>query len=147
MLQLFLTNLQNILKFDILATKTEDHQLTKMVLQMVTVRVSRVLCYWHSLHMLKILFIIRQNMVVPVQLAGKLDNLFYAQIRKSELAQLEKLHPRSCHCKCHAGKSCWTVKRKRKIWDFWESRLVPHYDVGTWYALKELTLLLMLIYE
>ena len=34
LLQLLLTNLKSILKFDILARKTEDHQLTKIVLQM-----------------------------------------------------------------------------------------------------------------
>ena len=38
LLQLFLSNLQNTLKFDILATETEDYQLTKMVLQVVSIR-------------------------------------------------------------------------------------------------------------
>ena len=37
LLQLFLSNLQNTLKFDILATETEDHQLTKMVLQVLSI--------------------------------------------------------------------------------------------------------------
>ena len=45
LLQLLLTNLQKILKTDVVATKVEDHQFTKMVLQMVLVHVSRVLCY------------------------------------------------------------------------------------------------------
>ena len=42
--QLFLHNLENRLKFDILATKTKDHHLTKMVLQVVSIHVSRLLC-------------------------------------------------------------------------------------------------------
>ena len=74
LLQLFLTSLQNILKFDILATKTEDHQLAKMVLQVVSVHVLRLLCCWHSWNILKSLSIIRQNVAGPVELAGKLDN-------------------------------------------------------------------------
>ena len=32
LLQLLLTNLQNVLKFEISPTKTKDHQLTKMVI-------------------------------------------------------------------------------------------------------------------
>ena len=52
----------------------QHHQLTKMVFQMVSVHVSRLLCCWHSLHILKILSIIRQNMAAPVQPAGKLNN-------------------------------------------------------------------------
>ena len=47
LLQLFLSYLQNILKFDILATKTEDHQLAKMVLQVDSTHVSRPLCCSH----------------------------------------------------------------------------------------------------
>ena len=37
LLQLFLSNLKNTLKFDILPTETEYHQLTKMVLQVVSI--------------------------------------------------------------------------------------------------------------
>ena len=74
LLQLLLTNLQNILKFDVLAMKNEDHKLTKMVLRVVSIHMSRLLCWWHSWHILKSLSIIKQNMTVPGELAGKLDN-------------------------------------------------------------------------
>ena len=69
-LQLFLHNLENRLKFDILATKTKNHQLTKMVLQVVSMHVSRLLCCWHSWHISKSLSIIRQNVAVAVELAA-----------------------------------------------------------------------------
>ena len=72
--QFFLTNLQNILKCDILATKSEDYQLAKKVLQVVSIHMLRQLCYWHSWHVLKSLLIIRQSVPVPVELVGKLDN-------------------------------------------------------------------------
>ena len=45
LLQLLLNNLQKTLKTDVVAIKAEDHQFTKMVLQMVSVHVSRLLCY------------------------------------------------------------------------------------------------------
>ena len=44
-LQLCLTNLQNVSNFDILATKTEDPQLTKMVFQVLSIHLSRLLCF------------------------------------------------------------------------------------------------------
>ena len=50
LLQLLLTNLQNILKIYVIATKTKDHQLTKLVLQMVSIHVSRLLCCWHCIY-------------------------------------------------------------------------------------------------
>ena len=65
------TNLQNVLKIDVLAKKTEDHQFTKMVLQMLSIHIS------HSLHISESLSIIRQNIAVPVESAGKLDIKFY----------------------------------------------------------------------
>ena len=44
LIQLFLINLQNMANFDVLARKTEEHQLTKIVLQVVLIHVSNVLC-------------------------------------------------------------------------------------------------------
>ena len=41
LLQLLLTTFQNYLKFDISVRKIENHQLTKMVFQMVSIHVSR----------------------------------------------------------------------------------------------------------
>ena len=72
-LQLLLTNLHIFLKIDVLATKTEYHQLTKMVLQMVSITGQRccatdILCIYRSLS------IIRQNVAVPVESAGILEN-------------------------------------------------------------------------
>ena len=37
-------DLENVLKIDVLTKKTEDHQVTKMVLQMVSIYLSRLLC-------------------------------------------------------------------------------------------------------
>ena len=74
LLRLFLINLQNILKLDFSATKTEDHQLAKRVLQVISIHVSRLLCCWHSWHISKSVLIIRQIQAVPVELVGKLDN-------------------------------------------------------------------------
>ena len=41
LLQVLLTNLQNILKVNVLTTRTEDYQLTKMVHQMVSIHISK----------------------------------------------------------------------------------------------------------
>ena len=73
-LQLFLNNLENIIQFDILATKTEDRQLIKMVLQVVSIHVSSLMCCRHSRHISKTSSIIRQNVAVPVEIVGKFDN-------------------------------------------------------------------------
>ena len=69
LLQFLLINLQNILKFDVLATKTEVHQLTKMELQMVSIQMPRLTFIAY----IKSLSIIRQSMTVPVEPAGKLN--------------------------------------------------------------------------
>ena len=63
-------DLENVLKIDVLTKKTEDHQVTKMVLQMVSIYVSRLLCRWQSFHISKRF---RPNMAVPVEFGGKLD--------------------------------------------------------------------------
>ena len=73
LLQLFLTNLENILKFDILVTKSEDHQSAKILLQVVSIHVSRLLCCWHSWDTSESLSIIKQNVAVHIQLVDKLD--------------------------------------------------------------------------
>ena len=59
-------------KFDILATKAKDYKLMKMVLQMVSIHMSRQFCHWHSLHVSKSLSIIRQNMAVEAEHNDKL---------------------------------------------------------------------------
>ena len=64
---------ENILKFYSSATKAQDHQLTKTVLQVVSIHESMLLCCLHSCHIWKSLFIIREKVAVPVQLAGKFD--------------------------------------------------------------------------
>ena len=63
-----------MLKFDVLATKAKDHQLAKMVLQVVSIQLSRLSCCWYSWHISKSLLMIKQKVIVSVELAGKLDN-------------------------------------------------------------------------
>ena len=59
-----------MIKFDILATKTEDYQFAEMVLQVVLIHLSSLM--WH---ISKSLYIInRQNVAVTVEIVGKLDN-------------------------------------------------------------------------
>ena len=65
-------NPSNISKFDILVTKSEDHQLAKRVLQVVSIHV--LLCYCHSCHVLESYSIIKQNLASPVEVVSKLDN-------------------------------------------------------------------------
>ena len=111
LLQLFLTNLQNIL-----TTKTKDHQL---VLHMASIPVSMLLCCWLSLHILKSLSIIRQNMAVPAELVGKngdknsASNGFSSHVKAVVLltfiACIEKfIHNYTEHGRCSwACWACW----------------------------------------
>ena len=72
LLQLFLT-LQNILKFNILATKSGNQQLGKRGASgsfNSRVKVAVLLTSWHVSESLSM---IRENMAVPVELVGKLD--------------------------------------------------------------------------
>ena len=69
LLQLILCNLQNTLKFDILATKTKDHQLRKMVLQVVAI----IVLLTFMAYIEKFINII-QNVAASVAGIGKSDN-------------------------------------------------------------------------
>ena len=72
LLQLFLT-LQNILKFNILATKSGNQQLGKRGASgsfNSRVKAAVLLTSWHVSESLSM---IRENMAVPVELVGKLD--------------------------------------------------------------------------
>ena len=70
--ELFLT-LQNILKFNILVTKSENQQLGKRGASGSFNSRVKVVVLLTSWHVSESLSMIRENMAVPVELVGKLD--------------------------------------------------------------------------
>ena len=68
--------------------KTEDHQLAKMMFHTVSIPMSRLLCCWLSLHMMKCSSIIRKNVPIHLSLLVKMVTKMVLQMVSIHMSRL-----------------------------------------------------------